>query len=112
MTTQLSMTTPDPLASEIEWTQQYPDAWRCIVEWAHDDRAHGYSPSTRLYACVLRRPHMAARLGLTRAPGSPVLLNDHLTAGLARLLNRRFPDLMVPTREAMVDKWAGVEGAA
>lgn len=103
---QLSLTAPDPLAAEVEWTRKYPEAWACVVRWAHEDRAADTAPSTRLYACLLRRPHMAARLGLTRAPGSPVLVNDHITSGLARLLNRLYPELKVPTREAMVDRWA------
>jgi hypothetical protein len=96
----------DPLAAEIEWSEKYPDAWRAVVRWAHEDREMGVAPSTRLYACILRRPHMAARLGLSRAPGSPVLVNDHITSGIARLLNRTYPELKVPTREAMVDRWA------
>ena len=40
------------------------------------------------YGHLLRRPHMAARLGLTRRAGEPVLFNDHLTSSLAHLLRR------------------------
>ena len=95
----------DPLGDVTTWRKNNPEAWRAVVRWAHEDREAGIAPSTRLYACLLRRPHMAARLGLTRAPGSPVLVNDHITSGLARLLNREYPDLQCPTREARVDSW-------
>lgn len=35
------------------------------------------------------------------------LCNDHLTSGLARLLNRLYPELEVPQRKADVDTWKG-----
>ena len=110
--TQLSFVAPDPLTAEVEWTQKNPEAWQAIVRWAHEDRAAGYAPSTRLYLCLLRRPHFASVLGLTRKAGEPVLVNDHGSSGLARLLNRKYPELKVPTREAMVDSWPGVEREA
>ncbi len=103
----LTLAAVDPLALEIAWTRRNPEAWQAIVTWAHQDRAAGIAPSTRLYACILRRPHFAALLGLRHMPGDPVLVNDHMTAGLARLLNRLYPELDVPTRRADVDTWRG-----
>ena len=47
---------------------------------------------------------MAARLGLTRRTGDPVLFNDHLTSSLARLL-RREHGIPFSTRQARVDGW-------
>lgn len=107
MTDQLTLPRVDPLADAIAWTRRNPEAWEAIVTWAHQDRAAGIAPSTRLYACILRRPHFAGLLGLQRMPGDPVLINDHMTSGLARLLNRRYPDLEIPTRKADVDTWRG-----
>ena len=51
--------------------------------WAKEDVANGVRPSMDAYGHLLRRPHMAARLGLTRRSGEPVLFNDHLTSSLA-----------------------------
>lgn len=98
----------DPLADAIAWRDRNPEAWKAVVDWAHQDRANGIDPSTRLYACLLRRPHFASILGLHRSPGSPVVMNDHATSGLARLLNREYPDLRCPTRAARVDGWGAV----
>ena len=103
MSEQLSLAAVDPLADVVAWAREYPDAWQYVVEWAHQDHAAGIPISTRAYACVLRRPHMVARLGLQRRPFSPVTVNDHITAGLARLLNREYPHLDVPTRRAWAD---------
>lgn len=97
----------DPLADALAWCQENEPAWHQIVEWAHEDRAAGIAPSTRAYAYFLRRPHFVRLLNLTRMLGDQVLINDHITSGLARLLNRNFPYLKVPTREASVDSWPG-----
>jgi hypothetical protein len=56
------------------------------------------------YGHLLRRPHLAARLGLTRRRGDPVLFNDHLTSSLARLLKREH-GIPFSTRQAAVDGW-------
>ena len=96
----------DPLMDVIGWRARNPQAWRAVVRWAHEDRAAGIAPSTRLYLCLLRRPHFASVLGLAPMPGSPVLVNDHASSGLARLLNREYPELKCPTREAAADRWA------
>ena len=95
----------DPLADVLAWRQENEAAWRQIVKWAHEDRAAAIAPSTRAYAYFLRRPHFVRRLRLTRMLGDQVLINDHITSGLSRLLNREFPALKVPTREAAVDSW-------
>jgi hypothetical protein len=100
--TQLSI---DPLQDAVAWSQKNPEAWSAVVEWAHADRANGTSPSTRLYCCLLRRPHFAALLGLRRCSAS-VLIDDHLSSNMARLLNRTYPDLKCPTRDAAADRWA------
>ena len=106
MAEQLTLTqTIDPLADAIAWKRENPEAWVAVVSWAFEDRANGIDPSTRLYCCLLRRPHFAAVLGLRRSSGSPVLVNDHLSSALARLLNREHPELRCPTREAAVDRW-------
>jgi hypothetical protein len=47
---------------------------------------------------------MAARLGLTRRTGDPVLFNDHLTSSLARLLNREH-GIPFSLRQPRVDSW-------
>jgi len=110
---QLTMTAVDTLADVLAWRDSNPEAWRAIVEWAHEDRAYGITPSTRTYCCVLRRPQWAQRLGLRRMT-SPVPVNDHLSSGLARLLNREYPALECPTRACNISKnaahpmdWAG-----
>jgi hypothetical protein len=112
MSAQLALTVVDPLADVIAWSRDNPDAWAAVVSWAHQDRAAGIAPSTRLYCCLLRRPHFASVLGLRRMPGSPVLVNDHASSGMARLLNRLYPELACPTREARVDGWAAIGGEA
>lgn len=104
---QLSLTAPDPLAAEVEWTRKNPEAWHCIVRWAREDRARGFDPSTRLYCCLLRHAHFATRLGLSPMAGDTVVVNDRMSAGFARLLNRLDPDLRVPERRAYVDSWPG-----
>lgn len=108
MSEQLTLPRVDPLADAIAWSTRNRRAWRAIVTWAHQDREQGIAPSTRLYLCLLRRPHFASRLGLTRREGEPVLVNDHLSSDLARLLNREYPYLKCPTRKA----WADGAGAA
>lgn len=105
MTGQLALTL-DPLADVLAWRKANPDAWSAVVVWAHQDRAAGIDPSTRMYCCILRRPHMASLLGLRRMTGDPVLVNDHASSGLARLLNREYPDLKCPVRRARVDGWS------
>jgi hypothetical protein len=52
------------------------------------DHLAGVRPSMDAYGHPLRRPHMAARLRLTRRSGDPVVFNDHLASSLARLLRR------------------------
>jgi hypothetical protein len=74
------------------------------VELAHADRRRGIAPSTRYYCCILRRPEHARQLGLVRCSAS-LLLNDHLSAGMARLLNREYPALRCPVRKARADGW-------
>lgn len=93
----------DPLADAIAWSRENPDAWQFIVDLAHADRARGIAPSTRYYCCVLRRPEHSTRLGLRRCSKS-LLVNDHLSSSMARLLNRQYPALKCPTREAMADR--------
>lgn len=72
--------------------------------WANEDVANGVRPSMDAYGHLLRRPHLAARLGLTRRTGDPVLFNDHLTSSLARLLKREH-DIPFSTRQARSDGW-------
>jgi hypothetical protein len=105
MTDQLTLTV-DPLSDVIAWRRCNPEAWRAVVRWAKEDRESGHAPSTRMYLCLLRRPHFASALGLSPMAGDHVLANDHLSSGLARLLNREYPELKCPTREARVDRWA------
>ncbi len=101
---QLALTV-DPLADAIAWKRRNSDAWNLIVDWAHRDHNSGAQVSTRTYVAVLRRPWLAELVGLKRMPGDPVLLNDHISAGLARLLRRQYPYLNIPTRKAVADGW-------
>ena len=110
MTAQLPLPALDPLAGVIAWTHHNPEAWEAVVEWAHRDRAAGIDPSTRMYLCLLRRPHFASLLGLRRCSAS-LLLNDHLSGDMARYLNRLYPHLECPTRERALRK-AELEGVA
>ena len=96
----------DPLGDALDWKRRNPEAYRALVLWAKEDVANGVRPSMDAYGHLLRRPHMAARLGLTRRTGEPVLFNDHLTSSLARLL-RREHGIPFATREARVDSWPG-----
>jgi hypothetical protein len=112
MTDQFTLTgTVDPLHDAISWSKANPDGWKAIIDWAHQDRAAGIPPSTRTYLCILRRPHFAGRLGLRRCSAN-LLLNDHLSSSLARLLNRKYPDLKCPVRAARSDGYAAVGGEA
>jgi hypothetical protein len=95
----------DPLADALDWKRHNPEAYRALVLWAKEDVANGIRPSMDAYGHLLRRPHMAAKLGLTRRTGSPVLFNDHLTSSLARLLKREH-GIPFATREAAADRWA------
>ena len=88
MSDQLTLTV-DPLADAIAWSRQNPEAYRALVLWALEDVENGVRPSMDAYGHLLRRPHMAAKLGLQRRTGDPILFNDHLTSSLARLLKRR-----------------------
>lgn len=104
MPEQLELTV-DVLADAIAWTRKNPEAWEAVVAWAHEDHAAGTRVSTRAYACILRRPHFSSLLGLRRMGRDPVLVNDHVTAGLARLLKRLYPDLDVDLRDRVSDHW-------
>ena len=104
MSDQLSLTV-DPLADAVAWKKNNPEAWDALVRWAHADRQRGIRPSVDAYFHVLRRPYMASLLGVVPRAGEPVLLNNDLTSFVARLLNREFPDLRIPTRSARVDGW-------
>lgn len=110
MTDQLSLTV-DPLADVIAWADREPEAWGAVIGWAHEMKQRG-RVSTRTIACVLRDPDMAASVGLTRRLHEPVLVNDHLTSGWARLLNRLYPYLEVPCRKAKADGWGAIGGEA
>ena len=72
---------------------------------SEEDVKNGVRPSMDAYGHLLRRPHMAAKLGLTRRTGEPVLFNDHLTSSLARLL-RREHGIPFVTRQARSDCWS------
>lgn len=93
----------DPLADAIAWREQNPAAWQALIEWARADMAAGIRPSMDCYGHLLRRPHMAARLGLKRCSAS-LLFNDHLTSSLARLLKREH-GIPFATRAARADEW-------
>jgi len=105
MNAQLSLETVDPLQDAIAWSRLNPEAYRAIIQWSLDDMAAGIRPSMDAYGHVLRRPHMAARLGLRRS-GPSLLFNDHLTSSLARLL-RREHGIPFALRAAKVDSWEG-----
>lgn len=96
---------PDPLSDVIAWTHKNPLAWSSIVHWAHEDIANDSRPCVDLYCHLLRRPWFANKLRLQRSD-TIFLVNNNLTSGLARLLNREYPELKVPTREAKVDSWS------
>lgn len=96
--------TLDPLSDAVSWAFKNQDAWTTLVEWAHQDVAAGGRPSIGLYAELLRRPHFANLLRLKRTDKA-FLINNNLRSSLARLLNREYPSLKVPTREAAVDRW-------
>lgn len=105
MSDQLTFIGVDPLADAVAWKRAHPEAYRALVLWAKEDVANGVRPSMDAYGHLLRRPHMAAKLGLTRRTGEPVLFNDHLTSSLARLL-RREHGLPFVTRAARYDSWS------
>jgi hypothetical protein len=104
MSDQLVLEHVDRLADAIAWTRKNPAAWRAMVEWASRDAGNGIRPSTRLYLCLLRHPFFSQELGLERMPGDVVLVNDHLSSALARLLEREL-GIKLPTRTARVDSW-------
>lgn len=102
MTDQLILAVFDPLAEALAWKSANPEAYRALVMWAREDLANGVRPSMDAYGHLLRRPHMAARLGLTRLAEDPVLFNDHLTSVLARLLAREY-GIPFTTRRSRAD---------
>jgi hypothetical protein len=103
MSSQLTLTV-DVLADAVAWKRANPEAYRALVMWARADVAAGIRPSMDAYGHILRRPHIASRLGLRRQHLSPVLFNDHLTASLARLLKREH-GIPFETRRAYSDTW-------
>jgi hypothetical protein len=96
--------TLDPLTDALAWRRRNPVAWSALVAWSLEDVAAGVRPSMDCYGHLLRRPHMARRLGLKRMPHDPVLFNDHLTSSLARLLKREY-GIPFETRKARSDSW-------
>jgi hypothetical protein len=102
---QLALPAVDPLADALAWKSANPEAYRALVLWARADVLAGVRPSMDAYGHILRRPHIAARLGLRRHTGDPVLFNDHLTSSLARLLKREH-GIPFATRAARVDTWS------
>ena len=102
---QLSLAAVDPLSDAVNWKRAHPEAYRALLAWARADVAAGIHPSMAAYGHILRRPHIAARLGLRRHEGDPLLFNDHLTSSLARLL-RREHGIPFATRAARVDEWS------
>ena len=103
MSTQLALGV-DPLADAIAWAKRNPDAYAFLVRLAYEDTARGIRPSMDAYGHILRRPHIARRLGLTRSDREPVLFNNNLTSSLARLLKREH-GFAFATRAARVDEW-------
>ena len=59
-----------PAQEAVSWKRRNPDAYRALVLRTKEDVASGVRPSMDAYGHLLRRPHMAAKLGLTRAPVS------------------------------------------
>jgi hypothetical protein len=102
---QLALSGVDPLSDAIAWKREHPEAYRALVLWARADVEAGIRPSMDAYGHILRRPHIAARLGLRRRTGDPLLFNDHLTSSLARLLKREH-GIPFATRAARVDEWS------
>jgi hypothetical protein len=100
---QLALPVTDPLSDAVEWAEKNPDAFYQIFLWAIDDIDHGSRPSIGLYAELLRRPHFANRLRLTPSDQS-YLINNNLRANIARLINREYPKIAFPTREAKADR--------
>ncbi|MGE5307425.1 MAG: hypothetical protein ACM3KG_00230, partial [Hyphomicrobiales bacterium] len=72
MSDQLTFIGVDPLGDAVDWKRRHPDAYRALVLWAREDVKNGVRPSMDAYGHLLRRPHMAAKLGLTRRTGEPV----------------------------------------
>ena len=107
MNDQLTVTAVDPLADAIAWKARNPEAYRALVLWAKEDQAHGVRPCMDAYGHLLRRPHLAAQLGLERRIGDPVLFNNDLTSSLARLIKREY-GLRFSTRKARADEWGAV----
>ena len=103
MSDQLSLTV-DPLGDAVSWRRLNPDAYAALVRWCREEIAAGGRPSIDAYGHVLRHPYIARHLGLVRMAGDPVLFNNNLTSGLARLL-KRDEGLEIPTRAARVDGW-------
>jgi len=101
---QLKLIGIDPLADAVDWKPRNPEAYRALVLWAKEDVANGARPSMDAYEHLLRRPHLAPRLGLRRRTGDPVLFNDRLTSSLARLLKREY-GIPFSTRKARSDGW-------
>ena len=99
---QLMLPVVDPLEDAVEWAEKNPRAWHQFIEWAYEDMNHGHRPSAKLYAELLRRPHFANKLRLEPSDEC-YLINNTLTALLARLAMRRYPALVFPTRDARAD---------
>ena len=95
----------DPLADAIAWRRANPEAFAFIVELAREDTRRGIRPCMDAYGHILRRPHIAHRLGLTPRLGDPVLFNNNLTSSLARLLKREH-GFDFALRDAKVDRWS------
>jgi hypothetical protein len=96
MTDQLTLTI-DPLQDAVHWAEHHPDQLDYVLEIARRDMRAGIHPSADYCWHCLRRSGL-----VVRKPGEPVLLNDRLTASVARLLKRDY-GIPFATRESKYD---------
>lgn len=99
MTDQLTLAPVDALADAIAWRRKNPEAFAYFLEVARADVHNGVHPSSDFCGHMVRRSGL-----LKREKGRPVVFNDRLTSGLARLLKRDY-GIPFETRSARVDSW-------
>jgi hypothetical protein len=90
----------DALADAIAWREHNPEAFAFFLEVARNDMRTGMHPSADFCGHMVRRSGL-----LTRKDGEPVVFNDRLTSGLARLCKREY-GIPFSTRRARADEWS------
>lgn len=93
----------DKLKQAREWRAANPEAWKRIVEWAHEDAEHIGRCSMAAYVEALRSYALYRRLSLNQIPGEQYKIPNALAAGFVRLMLEDYPHLPFRTMHSQFD---------